>query len=1153
MNLLRLITRSLLHYPAAHLATAAGIAISTAIICGALIIGDSLGRSLLQVVDNRLGQSTHSVTAGERIFTQGLARRMEGFDGITAAPMLKTEAVLTNQESGKRIGKVQLWGVDSMFIKVTGGDPGRLNPGHGEAILSRNLAESLGVDTGDFVLVRIRKTGPIPPNTPFVSEGEQTVARRIRVAGIASAETAAHFNLRASQSAPLNVFVTLDWLNGVMDLQGMANLVLLREDAGFSDDDIKDVLRQSWQPADGALKLAAGETGSPWKITSDRVFIDHYLSDRITETFPDAARALTYFVNGIAFGDRETPYSFVAATDYPELQAGRHQVIITEWLAADLGAGTGDSLRMRYFEVGPLRELTEKEDWFVVSDIISMDAAKKYAWLMPELPGLSDAGSCSEWETGIPVDLDAIRQQDEDYWDEYRGTPKAFVALDRGMALWQNRFGNMTSFMIREGLGERPDTHEGLGESSEISERLAARIDPVRLEFQVNPVHRQGVEAARGGVDFSQLFAGLGIFIVAAGWMLTALFLGFGLKKREGQLRLFAFLGFPERLIRRIMLGEAAVVTLLGAGMGLLLSVGYSRLVFGGLNRIWHDIVRTEVLHLHFDLTTLVVGLASGIILGLGVVAMGVRKSMRKSMVRGGYIAHKGGDRVAQARGIPTKDPAAPAGKRAGRGRANGRNRLSGFGILFPVSAGLLILSLSTALILLLKGSFAQPFPWFMAGGSLLLSMLAATWAFLHSPEDISTKPIDLNRLSWKNIRRNPLRSFTIVALLAMGSFVIVVTAANRRDLAADAFHPSGGTGGFWFMAETTAPVLRNLNLSDTRLELGIPDEVFFVQFHSAYDDDASCLNLNRVENPRILAADPCLLSGRFSFVSAHPMLDPDDPWRTLEKQAEGVIPAIADQSVIQWGLGLKVGDTLNYLNAAGEEVRLLLVGGLANSVFQGNVVISDSHFLRHFPASGGTDVFLVGPEPGNGPAPGRRNGQPGNGVTPVHSDAQQIYTPGLAEELEFIFRDHGWEMIPADEKLAAFNSVENTYLSIFFLMGAFGMLLGTGGLAIILAKSMLERRNETALMKAVGFTLPSMVRLFATEYLVLFVAGLLGGFLPALLATLPVFLEGSQNVPAGFLAGVTGLLVLNGVFWIGAISVYGVRSTPLMQSLQNE
>ena len=45
---------------------------------------------------------------------------------------------------------------------------------------------------------------------------------------------------------------------------------------------------------------------------------------------------------------------------------------------------------------------------------------------MPAFPGLADVDNCRDWKPGIPVDLDKIRPKDEQYWNEHRGTPKAF-------------------------------------------------------------------------------------------------------------------------------------------------------------------------------------------------------------------------------------------------------------------------------------------------------------------------------------------------------------------------------------------------------------------------------------------------------------------------------------------------------------------------------------------------------------------------------------------------------------------------------------------------------------------------------------------------------------------------------------------------------
>ena len=54
------------------------------------------------------------------------------------------------------------------------------------------------------------------------------------------------------------------------------------------------------------------------------------------------------------------------------------------------------------------------------------------------------------------------------------------------------------------------------------------------------------------------------------------------------------------------------------------------------------------------------------------------------------------------------------------------------------------------------------------------------------------------------------------------------------------------------------------------------------------------------------------------------------------------------------------IGDTILYKTEDGKNLKLKLVGGLANSVFQGNVIIAENHFNRAFPSVSGSNIFLI-------------------------------------------------------------------------------------------------------------------------------------------------------------------------------------------------
>jgi len=1068
MTLLQLILRTWRYFFASNITTAAGVSIATAVICGAIIIGDSLSQSLLNIVDYRLGQISHSLTAGDRIFSRSLADNISNNHFIKASPILKTEAIITNQNKNISLNKINVWGVDTCFNSIIAVNDNFLKLDKNEAIISHNLATQLKLDTGDIFLMKAKLIGAIPYNTPFVAEDNQTVSRRFTVKAIADEKNGGHFNLQISQTAPFNIFVSINQLNSLMQLDDKANMIVISANKDNDNEYLKKICRKALQIED--INLALNEWDNSVKISSERVFIEDYISNSISNKFPDARYSLTYFVNSINLGDKSCPYSFVAATSEADIKP--NQIIINEWLANDLNAKIGDSLTIIYYEVGPLRNLIEKNTELKVVAIKPMINAKRDSVLMPFLPGLSDAGNCRDWETGIPINLDLIRKKDEDYWDTYKGTPKAYISLHFGQQLWQNRFGNISSVII-------PSHKYG---KQEVRDLISQSIDPFKIDFQINNVREQGVKAAKSGVDFTELFAGLGMFIIIAGLLLTVLLLNLSLKKRESQIKLFTNIGFSVKLIKKIFLVELIAITLIGGILGIFISMAYSKLILFALNDIWYDIVRTSVLSINYSLSSLSIGFLASIILSFIVIYWGINKRIKNHSIKAGFKSE-----------LKTV------------GRKKGVVLLSS--VLFL--SGLIIL-----LFLLITKDFTALMLWFIAGVLFFISFVFISRAFFYSVNKKPNEEINLVKLSFRNLKRNPARSLTIVILLMLGTFIIIITASNRQTNSTELSAKNSGSGGFLFFAETTVPVLRNLNAADTKLEYSLPEQIDFVQFLSAYDDDASCLNLNRVANPRIIAIDPSILHKRFSFATN--LGNEHEAWEILNKDFGDIIPAIADQTVIQWGLGKNIGDTLYYTDSQGKEIKLLLAGGLNNSVFQGNVIISEKNFNLHFPARGGTNVFLI------------------------NADYNNIEE--TKEKLEFIFRDYGWEMKLTSDKLSEFNTVQNTYLAIFFLMGAFGMLIGTIGLAVVLAKSLIERKSEIAVLKALGFSNKLIIHTIFYEYFSLFILGIILGTLSAFVATWPVFVGNNLNSDLFHVFAVLLVLSLNGLFWILTISYITVK-----------
>ncbi len=1092
MGIIRFIRNNLAFYRKKNLLLALGVAISGAVITGALMVGDSVKYSLNRIVDQRLGQVTHVLRSGDRYFTTGLAEGVGDSLKVPVSSLLLREGSAVAGGGRIRVSHLQVLGVDAEFDRLAGQEGYFGSLAGDSVIISRNLAMRLDVKAGEELLLRIGKASLIPLNAPFVSDAGNVVAVRVTIREIADEERMGRFSLKVSQTAPFNVFISRARLQEVMALPGRANVMLLDAGDRWDAGEIMEVVGERFTAADAELKIGWLEGPGRWQVTSDRVFIDQVLSGPLKEAAPSGEGIITYFVNRLEYGGRTTPYSFVSTL--PDLWLGPGEIIINEWLAGDLGAGEGDTLRMAYFEVGPLRELTEVTALFTVRAVVPMEGRFGDRTLMPELPGLSDAVNCRDWDTGVPIDLGSIRDRDEDYWDRYGGTPKAFISLSRGEEMWKNRFGTYTAFRVGA------DEDGNVAGLQTLETALLKGIEPGMLGFSLEAARAEGHKAASGGVDFSQLFAGLSFFLLLAGILLTVLLFLLNLESREGQLRTLVIMGIPVRVIRRILFAETGVVALTGALAGLLLAVLYNRLVFLALNGVWRDVVRTGMMHVDIRAGTLLTGWAAAMAVALLSLWIPLNRKLRRHL-----MSHR-----------------RPG--RAGAGRQAGRRRKAA-AVTFIASGSAALLLIASQLV---RMEVVNVPVFFSAGGLLLVSAVGFFLWYLERVRDAAGREIDLPLLSWKNATRNRTRSMSIVILFAIGAFLVISTGSNRKDLFAGSGDPSSGTGGFLFYAESTIPVLKRLNDPGVRVEYGLGEGYSFVQLRKAEGDDASCLNLNKIENPQVLGAEPAALDGRFSFVSRTGWLDREDPWGSLEQELPGgLIPAIADETVIKWGLGLRVGDTLHYSNSGGERMELLLIGGLAPSIFQGSVIIAGGRFLEQFPESSGTQVFLV--------------------------EGEVADTAVIRSETGRGLRDLGWEMELAPVRLAEFNSVTNAYLSIFMVMGALGLLLGTFGLVVVLSRSILERRQEIALLKAVGYSRRKIRKLVTREYMILLLAGITTGFAAAIIATLPSIASASTGTSFSTILIWLAVLSLNGWIWIQLVTRSALGDPDIYTGLRNE
>jgi hypothetical protein len=412
---------------------------------------------------------------------------------------------------------------------------------------------------------------------------------------------------------------------------------------------------------------------------------------------------------------------------------------------------------------------------------------------------------------------------------------------------------------------------------------------------------------------------------------------------------------------------------------------------------------------------------------------------------------------------------------------------------------------------------------FFGAGFLLLIAglLMVRRWLIEKNQPSGSGQPQSLASLvsiGLRNVTRRPGRSLAVVGMMAGGIFLVIAVNAFRMSADANPADRQSGTGGFALIGESTLPIYEDLNKEGAWDTFGLDEklmpQVKVVPFRVREGDDASCLNLNRAQNPVLCAVDPKAMGdwtvseqspppSRFKFVKG--------TWSELAGAATTDIPALADQATALWGLGKGVGDTLNYTGADGKPFTVKLVGLVAGSVLQGKIIISEEAFLAKFPDAAGYKFFLMD-------APPELAGKVGEHLT------KQLQLRGLAIE-------------PATKRLAAFMAVQNTYIGIFTVLGGLGVLLGTAGLGVLAARNILERKGEFGLMQALGFLPKGLRRMVLIEHAALLAAGLVLGLISAGVAVWPNVQQSGGALPVAFLLWLNvGILAFGvAVCWLAA------------------
>ena len=1153
---------SLKHFWQIYLTVALCTAVATGVLAGALIVGDSVRGSLRSLTTERLGAIQHALLA-DHFFQPDLLQREN------KVPAILLNGTVVAPQTQTRASKVNILGVTDNFFTFWEKDtPPNLNKPAGQSfnaiVINEALQNELNVQVGDTLLVNMSQAADIHPEFLL---GERDAANAIQslrlvISDIIPTKNTGRFSLQANQSLPFNAFIALPVLQKALEQAGKVNAVFTADTDAISAADLSLTLE--------SLGLRIKTHENHFDLQSQQYLLKPVLSETAltvaTENRIPTFPTLTYLANTISANDKVIPYSTIVAlpTDEGEFakllnihtteaqrlayEQARNLMLLTDedvkefrklekevdeikkkkseytrrervmrleaiektlaemevreqrggdivlntWAAEDLEVEVGDRIAITYYNVDAEEEYTTETVVFHLKGILPIQGITADRDIIPEFPGIHDTNDMSDWESPFPIDYSLVRDKDERYWDEYGATPKAFIPLEIGKQLWKNRFGDLT--IIR--IGTAPDTNIQATRTLFETEFLK-NIQPEQVGFQFLSLQADGLQASAGATDFGMLFGSLSGFIIIAVALLVAMLFRIGVESRSREIGILQAVGYPLAKIRRRFLYEGATVAGIGSLLGCLLAVSYAELMIFGLQTWWLPAIGTPFMELHVNS----ISLLSGVLIALAVVMISIRITVQQLGETSTTALLAGETDFAEI-------------------TLTHETKQTEFSARMAILKKILI-----AFVVVLFVFFVIFDKWFIETfGTWIvdpiidfllftLTIIGFGWDAFGRWLKSQRVPRRLNRMRFalKNAARQPGRSTTSVKTISLACCIIVAVGANRHDAPPETEYA--------FVAESALPLHHSLNTPDGKFELGFSEkaaehlsesEIF--PFRVLPGEDASCLNLYQPQKPQILGAPDAMLDGY--------------PWSQIRvvQPEGGRAPAIGDAKSLRWILHHNPDDAFIVQDEFGKPLSLELET-IENSLFQSQLIISESNFTKYFPSQSGYQFFLIKTPP------------------ELREETAQI--------LERTLGDYGFDLTSASERLASYRAVENTYISTFQSLGGLGVLLGTFGLALIFFRNIIERRGELATLRAFGFRRQLLSRMLFLESCFLLAVGMLIGIIAGLVAIL-----GSQgHLPAFPWVSLTITLLF--IFGFGiianAVAVAVALRSPLLRTLKSE
>jgi len=681
---------------------------------------------------------------------------------------------------------------------------------------------------------------------------------------------------------------------------------------------------------------------------------------------------------------------------------------------------------------------------------------------------------------------------------------------------------------------------EGYLRSAEVVRQMTPFL-PSTPAFTISKIKADSIETASEDVDrLSQVFILLSFFTIVAGVLLIVNIFVMLAEERKGEMGVARALGMRRKNLVQSFVSEGLLYALLSSLVGTVTGLLVAATILWGFSQVFPTGFGGSAFDLSWTWSDLINGFAIGFLITMATIGIASMRVSKLNIVRA-------------IRDIP--EPAQHRSTRRQLALGAGLAALGGVGTLAALATQNLLLqdvgpsALALGLAILTMRALS-PRAVFTIAGAFMLGWLLSPWKFFSTASADITLFIVIGLLlilggllivlfnsdvilsiatrlvrgrTWRPVVRTAIaypmnkkfRTGATLASIALVMFTIATMSGIQAMVSSSIATTSvRESGGFDLVALSSVPIPRW-------------DRAF-----SAYKNDTSSTNITEergLPQARVRIGTNASLSGRLHNSSLIGMpagwtppflLRARDPSYATDAEAWAGIQgdpslAILDGSVVLNSFGpnfgsftASVGDVFHFRNATGVIRSVRIVGILYEQFAQGLWVASsavrtnfriDAASLFYFKVRSGVDVSRAG------------------------------------HDLERYFISY--QLITINIR-ALLDAILETTMGVFNLLQAYlalGLIVGIAGLGVITMRNVVERRQETGALRALGFRKSMVLRSFLFELSFIALTGIVIGVALGIALSYDLFLRFFEG-QASFVIPWERLLFLGGVAFLGAV-----------------